>query len=82
MEGFYLQVEQNVTTVGRNEVEPIKGVCLKVFKGNHLVASSVGVDEDDALLDIYKTLLYFYKKSDGKQIVHKPALGKNHFSYK
>jgi hypothetical protein len=82
MEGFQLEVSQNVVPLPDGEVVGIKGVHLKVFKGKDLIASATGIDEDDALLDIYKKLLYFYKSSENRQLKVSPALGKQHLSYK
>jgi hypothetical protein len=80
MEGFELHVVQNFTTL-KDEIVPIKGVTLKIFKNETVIASSTGIDVDDALLDCYKSLLLFYKKPLEKTVKITKALDRDHFSY-
>ena len=56
LENHTLHVEQNAV-----EGYVDYGIVLSVFNGKNLIAKSIGIDPDDALIDIYRKLLNHYK---------------------
>ena len=77
-----VQGHEQFTNEKSGKVIVMDGVILNVYKGETKIASSFGVDANDALLDIYKQLFIFFTAPVGKVIVEKPALGKTHLSYR
>ncbi len=85
MDGFSIEVSEFGTYTSNKSFYPINGVCLSLLKGKEVICKCCGVDADDVLLDVYRTLLNYYKTQTGsfkfKNPIVKPALSKTHFSY-
>ena len=58
MENHTLEVEQN--RIDGKSVD--YGIVLSIFEGKKLIARSIGIDADDALIEIYRKLLIYYKE--------------------
>lgn len=76
LDGFTLIVEQ--PTDINDKSAALKGVELTLQFGNKKISNWRGVDEDDALLCIYKDLVYYYKNLAEQK--PRPALGKTHYA--
>lgn len=74
LNGFSLEVQQN-GTCSNKEFFPLNGITLKIYKGKYLITSSTGIDVNDALIDIYKSLLSWYMERDSYKTIERPALG-------
>lgn len=78
LDGFELTVEQPVDINDDSVV--LEGVKLMVKFGDTIISKWHGVEEDDALLCIYKDLLYYFKDLSERNKIVKNALGKKHYS--
>ena len=72
LKGYNLHVEQPEET-------PTLGIRLKVYKGDYFICSGCGVDIDDALLEIYKKLLLYFKESQDVEVKSRKALGRTNY---
>jgi hypothetical protein len=78
LDGFELAVERPVDC--NNDEIGYDGVKLIVTLGNKTVSKWHGTDEDDALLCIYKDLVYYFKDLAERKPIVKNALGKKHYT--
>lgn len=78
LEGFSLTVEAPTDINDKSIIK--KGVHLIVKFGNKTISKWSGIDEDDALLCIYKDLVYYYKNLAEEKPQTRPALGKTHYA--
>lgn len=72
-----LHVEQNGEYSGMDFI-PSKGIVLALVYDKYLIARSIGVDVEDALLDIYKKLVLFTNDKKSQSI---KAIKKRYFKY-
>jgi hypothetical protein len=78
LDGFDLAVERPVDC--NNDEIGYDGVKLIVTFGDKTISKWHGTDEDDALLCIYKDLVYYFKDLAERKPIVKNALGKKHYS--
>jgi hypothetical protein len=58
----------------------LDGVRLKLAYGSKIISQWYGTDEDDALLCVYKDLVYYFKDLAEQKPIVKNALGRKHYS--
>lgn len=78
LDGFDLTVERPVDC--NDDTVAYDGVKLIVTFGNKTISKWCGTDEDDALLCIYKDLVYYFKGLSEQKPIVKNALGKKHYT--
>ena len=78
LEGFNLSVERPIDC--NNKDVAYNGVKLVLTFGNKTISQWHGTDEDDALLCIYKDLVYYFKNLSERKPIVNNALSRKHFS--